>query len=98
MNLSKLLSTLTSSVTVYAPVALGAIASVEAADASIPGPTKAQIAVNIVLAAAQVGEGVPVPAVSDISTLVDVLVGSLNATGIFQHKAQQSAQNSAPAK
>jgi hypothetical protein len=69
----------------YAPLALSAVTGVEAAAASLPGATKSQIAVSVILAAAQTASAVPVPEVQAIAALVAMFVGILNASGIFKH-------------
>jgi hypothetical protein len=81
---------------VYAPLALNAVQGIEAAAAATPGATKSEIAVNIVLAAATAAEGVPVPAVSAIASLVALLVSAANAFGVFKHKAPAPAPPAAP--
>jgi hypothetical protein len=71
----------------FFPYALAAIVGVEQAAAATPGESKKQIVLDSVLVAAKVGEAVPVPVVSMISLLIDQIVTSLNASGIFTHKA-----------
>jgi hypothetical protein len=83
-------STITTDTLQYAPLALSAVTGVEAAAAGLPGETKSQIAINMVLAAAQTGEAVPVPQVQAVSALVALLVSILNATGMFSHKPKPS--------
>jgi hypothetical protein len=87
MSTTTTLNNISAQTLAYAPVALSAISSVEAADAAIPGVTKKQIAVNMILAGSQIAEGVPVPSVAAAGLLINLLVSILNATGIFSHKA-----------
>lgn len=93
MNLTNTTNTISTEALAYAPLALQAVTGIEAAAAHLPGDTKAQIAVNIVLAAAQVAEGVPVPQVQAVAALVSLFVGILNATGLFSHKATPAPVN-----
>lgn len=79
------LNTLTNETLTFAPLALSTVASLEAAASGLPGQTKSQIAVNVVMAAAQVGTAVPVPTVQAVSGLVELLVAILNASGLFSH-------------
>jgi hypothetical protein len=71
----------------FFPFVLGGVVAVEQVAASEPGATKKQIVLDTVLTAAKLGEQVPVPMVSLISALIDQIVTSLNASGLFSHKA-----------
>lgn len=75
----------------FQPIALAAVTSIEAAHPALPGQTKSEMAVNIIMAAAQVGEGVPIPQVQAISGLVADIVGLLNTIGLFSHHAKPAA-------
>lgn len=70
----------------YAPSVLATVAAVESAAAGLPGQTKADIALNIVMAGAAGASNVPIPQVQSIASLISLFVGILNATGIFRHK------------
>jgi len=67
----------------YGPYVHSAVQGVEAAIGSGNGATKKQLAVSAVIAAAHAGETVPVAQVQVISSLVDVVVSTLNALGVF---------------
>jgi hypothetical protein len=71
----------------FFPYVIGGVVAVEQAAASVPGTTKKQIVLDSVLVAAKLGEQVPVPLVALISALIDQVVTSLNASGVFTHKA-----------
>lgn len=85
MSTTTSITDVTNDTLTYAPLALSAITSVEAAASGLPGATKSQIAVNVIMAAAQVGTAVPIPTVQAISGLVELLVAILNASNIFKH-------------
>lgn len=75
----------------HAPTALGTIIAVEQAiGASVPGELKSQIVVNSILAGAQAAGTSSNVTVSSIATLTALLVGILNATGVFKKKAKAS--------
>ena len=67
----------------YLPVVLQTVTSVEATLKSTPGASKKQVALDIITAAATAGEQLPEEHVQQISGLVDVVVGSLNKSGVF---------------
>jgi len=66
----------------YLPHILNGVVAVESALGSGNGATKKQIILNAVVAAAQVGEGVPETHVQGISKVIDATVQVLNATGL----------------
>lgn len=72
----------------FTPATLAAVLAVEATAKEKPGTTKLQTVVNAVMASAQVASGVPIPSVAAIASLVSLIVGILNATGIFNHGAK----------
>ncbi len=92
-----LTTTISATTLAYAPVALGAVSAIEASAATLPGETKAQLAANIVMASAQVGSSVPVPQVQEVSALISLFVGILNATGVFNHGPKVKAPVALPA-
>ena len=61
--------------------------AVEAASHSVAGQTKLQTVVNAVMAGTQAAEGIPIPSVSAIAGLANLLVTILNSIGIFKHGA-----------
>lgn len=73
-------------VATYLPVVLGGVVAVENTIKNEPGSTKQQVVVDSILAASQVGEQTPNATAAQISALVNVVVGTLNATGVFSHK------------
>ena len=75
----------------YLPHVLAAVIAVQQSMAGAPGADKKQAVMSAILAASQVGEKVPEDHVKVISTLIDVLVGTLNATGWFAPKAATAA-------
>jgi hypothetical protein len=72
----------------YVPYVSQAMQSVEATNASLPGATKKQIVLASVQAAAKVGEQIPEAHVQLIATLIDLLAGIFNSTGLFANKAK----------
>lgn len=69
----------------YAPHVSAAVQAIEATNASLPGATKRQLGMAAVLAVAKIGETVPEAHVALIGALIDIIVSTLNATGIFNH-------------
>lgn len=67
----------------YLPYVLQGVVAVEAAIKGAPGASKKQVVLDAITAGASVGETVPQQEVSGISTLIDVVVGTLNTTGVF---------------
>jgi hypothetical protein len=86
VNLTNTINQITTEALNYAPLLLNAVTSIESAAAHLPGETKAQLAVNIVMAAAQTATAVPIPSVQAVAGLVSLVVGLLNASGLFKHK------------
>jgi hypothetical protein len=74
----------------YLPVVLQTVTTVEAA-ITAPGTSKKQVAMDIITAGAQAGEKIPDAQVQQISGLVDVVVGTLNTTGIFTKSTPATA-------
>jgi hypothetical protein len=72
----------------YMPVVISAVKSVEdTVGSEVPGTAKKQIVLDVISAAAKAGETIPDADVAAISMLVDIVVGSLNATGVFKKSA-----------
>ena len=71
----------------YLPVVLQTVTTVEATLQNVPGASKKQVAMDIITAAATAGEQFPEAHVQQVSGLVDVVVGSLNKSGVFAAKA-----------
>lgn len=67
----------------YAAIALPAVQAAETEIGPGNGETKAQLAIAAVLAVAHAGETVPVEKVQLVSAVVDTIVSTLNATGVF---------------
>ena len=72
----------------YLPVALQAITSVEATIKNASGASKKQVVMDVITAGAAVGEKIPEANVQQVSGLVDVVVGSLNKSGVFTSTAK----------
>ena len=66
----------------YLPVVLQTVTAVEAAIKDAPGASKKQVAMDIITTVAAAGEKFPEAHVQQISGLVDVVVGSLNKSGV----------------
>lgn len=67
------------------PSILQAVLGIEAA-VNAPGATKKAMVMNSLAIAAKVGESIPEAHVAAVSALVDSVVGSLNASGVFSRK------------
>jgi hypothetical protein len=71
----------------YLPVVLHAITAVEATIKEAPGASKKQVVMDIITTVAAAGEKIPEAHVQQISGLVDVVVGTLNKSGVFKSPA-----------
>ena len=67
----------------YLPYVLQAVVAIEAS-VTAPGKTKKQIILDAILAGAKVGETVDQATITIISSLIDTIVTTLNAAGIFK--------------
>jgi hypothetical protein len=76
----------------FLPYILTAVTAVEQAMSNQPGATKKAMILSAIAAATQVGEQVPESHVKVISGLIDSVVASLNASGIFQHNTATPAK------
>lgn len=65
------------------PSILQAVVGIEAAVAA-PGATKKAMVMSSLAIAAKAGESIPESHVAAVSALVDSVVGSLNASGVFK--------------
>lgn len=72
------------------PSILQAVLGIEAA-VTAPGATKKAMVMNSLAIAAKVGESIPESHVAAVSAMVDSVVSSLNASGVFNHKTSISA-------
>ena len=70
----------------YLPVVLQTVTTVESTLRNVPGASKKQVAMDIITAAAAAGEQFPEAHVQQVSGLVDVVVTSLNKSGVFGSK------------
>lgn len=69
------------------PYVLGGVVAVEQQlTGSAPGAKK-QLIMNAIQTAAEVGEQVPNSNVAVVSSLIDIIVTDLNASGVFTHGA-----------
>ena len=69
----------------YLPHVLAGVQAVEAALATSTGATKKEIVLAAMTAAAHVGEQVPEDHVKLVSSIIDSVVATLNASGLFKH-------------
>ena len=67
----------------YAPYALAGAQAVESAVGAGNGADKKQLVIAGILAGAHAGETVPVAQVQTIAGVVDLVVGTLNASGLL---------------
>jgi hypothetical protein len=79
----------------YLPTVLSCVQAVEAVFANSPGAAKKQLVMNAIQAGAASGEKIPEAHVQGISTLIDNVVGTLNASGIFNKSAAAPVQKTA---
>jgi hypothetical protein len=70
----------------YLPVVLQTVTAVEASIANVSGASKKQVAMDIISTVACAGQKLPEEHVQQISGLVDIVVGSLNKSGVFASK------------
>lgn len=82
----------------YLPYILSSVKGVEQVLGDQPGAVKKQLVMSAITAACKVGEQVPEVHVQVVSYLIDVVVQTLNTTGVFAQKktlvsAQTAAQN-----
>lgn len=75
----------------YAPYALAGAQAVETAVGAGNGADKKQLVIAGILAGAHAGETVPVPQVQVIASVVDLVVGTLNASGLLGKPASSVA-------
>lgn len=67
----------------YAPIVIAAVKEVETAVGAGNGADKKALVLAIVLAAVHAGETVPVAQVQAIASVIDLIVGVLNASGLL---------------
>ncbi len=76
----------------YLPVVLQAVTAVEATIKDAPGASKKQVVMDIITTVAAAGEKLPEAHVQQISGLVDVVVGTLNKSGVFKSPTATAAK------
>lgn len=76
----------------YLSVVLQAVTAVEATIKDAPGASKKQVVMDIITTVAAAGEKLPEAHVQQISGLVDVVVGTLNKSGVFKSPAATPAK------
>ncbi len=76
----------------YLPVVLQAVTAVEATIKDAPGASKKQVVMDIITTVAAAGEKFPDTHVQQISGLVDVVVGTLNKSGVFESRTATAAK------
>ena len=76
----------------YLPVVLQAVTAVEATIKDDPGASKKQVVMDIITTVAAAGEKLPETHVKQISGLVDVVVGTLNKSGVFKSPTETPAK------
>jgi hypothetical protein len=69
------------------PSIIQAVVGIEAA-VQAPGATKKAIVMNSLAIAAKAGEAIPESHVAAVSAMVDSVVSTLNAAGLFSHATQ----------
>lgn len=81
----------------YGSVVITVVKAVEQSNPGADGATKKQIVLAAVLAAIHAGETVPIATVQAISFVIDTIVSSLNALGIFGKSTPVTSVSVAPA-
>ena len=76
----------------YLPVVLQAVTAVEATIKDAPGASKKQVVMDIITTVAAAGEKLHEAHVQQISGLVDVVVGTLNKSGVFKSPTATAAK------
>jgi hypothetical protein len=75
-----------------------AVAVEHSTPAGTPGQTKAGLVLNVIDTIAKIGSGLPIPAVSEVSGIIDSTVTELNTLGVFTHTtAAPAVTNPTPA-
>lgn len=72
-------------IVMYLPSVLHCVMAVEAAIGAGKGKQKKQLVLDAISAGAQEAAKIPEEHVASISKIVDVVVGSLNTSGVFVH-------------
>lgn len=78
------------------PGILQGVIAVESAMKESPGAAKKQVILDAIQAGAKVGAQVPEDNVQTVSTLIDAVVGTLNASGVFTHTPASPASTTPP--
>ena len=78
------MASIAQSILSYLPYVLTAVLGVEQTVQAMPGASKKALVLSAVTVASKVGEQVPDTHVQAISQLIDSLVATLNASGIFK--------------
>lgn len=88
-----ILDSITKETTLYAPLVLQTITSIEQAASQLPGQTKTDIALSIIQSSAQAAGQLPNVPTQEIASLVSMFVNILNSSGIFHRKAVPATPN-----
>lgn len=100
MSVVSTINQIDNQVATFAPLAIVAVQASEAAGnaAGASGAQKKAVAATAIFAGiqagARVGETVPIPQVSAIAGLIDLVVSIFNAFGVFSHKPAPVASTS----
>lgn len=79
---------ITNQIVAYTPAV---IAGVQAAEVTgVSGASKLQAVIAGIQEGSQIAEGIPVPAVSAIAGLVNLVVSIFNAVGLFKHSTPKA--------
>ena len=71
----------------YLPIVIQGVAAVETALHGSPGATKKQVILDAITAGADTASTAPDANVANIGKLIDLVVGTLNTSGVFTHAA-----------
>ncbi len=84
MSAESTVTEITAQVSTYTPAVLAGVQAAEQSGAA--GSDKKAAVLAGIQAGAKVGESIPAPIVSGISSLIDLVVSIFNALGLFSHK------------
>lgn len=74
------------------PHVFDAVTRIEGAAKGASGPKKKNIFIGSIMAAAKIGEAIPIPQVQAVSALADAIVSELNNAGVFTHSDKAAAK------
>lgn len=84
MNITSTVHAIDAETLTYMPIVVAGMQAAELSTAG--GQTKKQAVLDAIVAGAEVGEGIPVPQVAAIASMIDLFASIFNALGLFHRK------------